>query len=302
MDLRGYEFNQVTGLPVVGATVTVYTGTLTHPPVTAVTSGVTNGDGLWSFTGLTDVPKDVKVEANGQVKWYKGMSRHGTSTIFFEEPIRFKQVASIAAAPGAGASVLGFLTDGEPIFRSGAAGAQTKIATYTGATGVLKSTGWGTIAAADIGTGAVTSAAILDGTIATADLAANSVSLTGQVVGSSGLQTLSTIVTVTDLADMDLTLTTTATADILVWFWGAFFHTVAGSAIEIYITLNGGANTNAFSVTLAAANTPIPFGTHARFPAQAAGANRIKVRWLTNAADAKANGSQRYLMAEAKYR
>ncbi len=156
VELRNWEFNQVTGLPVVGATVTVYTGTLTHPPVTSETSGVTNGDGLWSFTGLTDTPKDVKVVANGQTKWYKGMSKHGVTAMFFEDSLRFKQAASIASAPGAGASVLAFKTDGEPIFRSGAAGAETKIATYTGATGVLKSTGWGTVATADMAANSVT--------------------------------------------------------------------------------------------------------------------------------------------------
>jgi hypothetical protein len=126
MDLRNWEFNQTTGLPVVGAAVTAYEAALTHPPVTSVGTTVTDSNGMWAFAGLSDAAKDVKVEAYGQTKWYKGLTRHGVAAIFYEEPARFKQVAT-PAAPGAGASLLYFKSDGALYYRSGAAGAETKL-------------------------------------------------------------------------------------------------------------------------------------------------------------------------------
>jgi hypothetical protein len=42
MDLRNYEFYEDSGLPLVGAAVTVYEGTLSHPPVTLITATTTN--------------------------------------------------------------------------------------------------------------------------------------------------------------------------------------------------------------------------------------------------------------------
>lgn len=94
MDIRNYEFDGVTGLPLVGAAVTVYTATLSHPPITAEGSGVTNGDGLWSFTGLTSGAKDVKVVANGQTKWYKGMTRHTLGEVMFTETMNVNGLAT----------------------------------------------------------------------------------------------------------------------------------------------------------------------------------------------------------------
>lgn len=215
MDIRNWEFYD-SGLALVGATVNVRDAILAHPNTTTILATTTTDiNGAWAFTGLTDTAKDVEViwgNVGQYHKWYKGLTRHDTGVIFFEEPVEFKQVASLGTAAGAGSSILAFKTDGEPIFRSGAAGAETKIATFTGATGVLKAGGWGTIGSAeitddsiintDVNSGAaialtkiahvgagnvlrssggvnvggqIVSGDITDGTIATADLAANAV-------------------------------------------------------------------------------------------------------------------------------
>lgn len=159
MDIRNWEFYD-DGTALVGATVRVRDALLTHPNGgTVLASTTTDSNGAWAFTGLTDAAKDVEViwgNVGQHHRWYKGFTRHNTGTIFFEEAIEFKQVASLGTAAGVGSSILGFKTDGEPIFRSGAAGAETKIATYTGATGVLKAGGWGTIGSAEITDGSVT--------------------------------------------------------------------------------------------------------------------------------------------------
>ena len=94
--------------------------------MTVLTSGVTNGDGLWSFTGLAEGAKDVRVVANGQTKWYKGKTQHSAGTIFFEEPVKFGHIAA-PSAPGAATSWMFFGLDGKPYYRSGAAGATTRI-------------------------------------------------------------------------------------------------------------------------------------------------------------------------------
>jgi hypothetical protein len=163
MEIRNWEFYE-SGEPLVGATVKVRDAVLTHPNAgTILASTTTDINGAWAFTGLTDTAKDVEViwgSTSQYHRWYKGMTRHTTGTIFFEEPQEFKQVASLATAAGAGASILGFKTDGEPIFRSGAAGAETKIATYTGATGVLRASGWGSVATTDIAANAISQSVV----------------------------------------------------------------------------------------------------------------------------------------------
>jgi hypothetical protein len=76
MDLRNWEFS-VLGTAIVGANVYVYAADTAHPnPNAAISSTTTDSNGMWSFTGLTEAAKDVKVTYNGRDKWYKGLSRH----------------------------------------------------------------------------------------------------------------------------------------------------------------------------------------------------------------------------------
>lgn len=82
MDLRNWEFFAGTSAAVVGANVSVYEASLSHPnPNSALATTTTNSDGMWSFTGLSDTPKDVKVEYAGRVKWYKGLTLHSVYSV-----------------------------------------------------------------------------------------------------------------------------------------------------------------------------------------------------------------------------
>jgi hypothetical protein len=68
--------------PVVGANVSVYEASLTHPnPGAAITTTTTNSDGMWEFSGLSDSAKDVKVEYTSRVKWYKGLTLHSVYAV-----------------------------------------------------------------------------------------------------------------------------------------------------------------------------------------------------------------------------
>lgn len=93
MDLSNYEIKAITGLPLVGATVELFTATTTQPnPGVALASMYTDTNGAWAFTGLADGLYDVKVTAPGSsyVKWYKGMVKVGvqqlTSGDIYYEP------------------------------------------------------------------------------------------------------------------------------------------------------------------------------------------------------------------------
>lgn len=246
MDLRNYEFSPSTGLPIVGAAVTVYDATLTHPPTTVVTSGVTNGDGMWSFTGLSNSAKDVKVVANGQTKWYKGMTRHGVTVVFYEEPLFFKQVAT-PSAPGADGSLLYFKSDGQPYFRSGAAGAETRIH--------------------NTGT-----------SITTSDLAANAA--TRLVIGStfSG----STSAGSGSPATLQNIAITTVGGDLEVNFSFFGWGTMLNVPCYIRVGLDGGS-----FETVAAQSQPIASGYfslsgHKPFSGVAAGAHTVNIQWWTD--------------------
>lgn len=118
MDLRNFEFYEDSGLALVGAPVTIYEGTLTHPPVTVVASTVTNGDGMWTAAGLSETPKDVKVAYSGITKWYKGMTRHGLSAMWHEEPPTFKHAATPGAV-AAGTTKGYFKSDGQWYSKTG---------------------------------------------------------------------------------------------------------------------------------------------------------------------------------------
>jgi hypothetical protein len=87
MDLRNWEFYVDNGSPVVGANVYIRDAILTHPNTgTVVGSAITNSNGMWAVTGLTNTPKDVEVvwgNINQYHKWYKGMTQHNVDAIFF---------------------------------------------------------------------------------------------------------------------------------------------------------------------------------------------------------------------------
>ncbi len=94
MDLRNWEFNTL-GSAVVGADVYVYEATTSHPnPNSVLSSTTTNSDGMWSFAGLTDTPKDVKVVYQSKTKWYKGLVRVGI------DQFEVNSLGALYGAPG----------------------------------------------------------------------------------------------------------------------------------------------------------------------------------------------------------
>lgn len=109
MDLRNWEFYE-DNLPLVGATVKVRDAVLTHPNSgTVLASTVTDSNGMWAFTGLTDTAKDVEViwGSVGQYhRWIKGMTRHNTGKHIFTETL----TASGLVTASAGLTVVGALT------------------------------------------------------------------------------------------------------------------------------------------------------------------------------------------------
>lgn len=89
MDLRNWETYIDSGAALIGASVYARDAVLTHPNTgTVVASTVTDSNGVWAFTGLTNTPKDIEVvwgNTSQYHKWYKGMTRHDVATIFFSE-------------------------------------------------------------------------------------------------------------------------------------------------------------------------------------------------------------------------
>jgi hypothetical protein len=167
MQLRNWEFFD-NGNPVVGASVYVRDGVLTHPntnTVLAATSTDTNG--MWQFGSLTDTPKDVEVvwgASNQYHKWYKGMTRHNVAFVTFGDSmtfpngLTFSNIALSSLAPGSAGLLRSngtVITAGNQIsdgdVATAAAIALSKLA--AGSSGFVKSNGTAISAGNTIGTG-----------------------------------------------------------------------------------------------------------------------------------------------------
>lgn len=274
MDIRNWEFYD-SGDALVGATVKARDAILTHPNAgTVLATTTTDNNGAWAFTGLTDTAKDVEViwgNVSQYHKWYKGFTRHGTGVIFFEEPQEFKQVASLGTAAGAGSSIFGFKTDGEPIFRSGAGGAETKIATFTGATGVLRAAGWGTVDTADI----------------TANATTQSFAATPTTVSPTTTST-----TPVDLAEMSVSPTTTG-GPVFVSVNALLQNSGAGNVTIIDLLRDGTLLVRyQFQQPVAGYQVTLSFS---KFFATTAAAHTFKLQWSVTAGTATAIGTSRDL-------
>jgi hypothetical protein len=75
VNIRGYEFNKVSGVGVSGASVDVWDAVDGTPAGSPLASTTTTSAGRWEFTGLTDTPKDVRVTFSGSIRWYKGLQK-----------------------------------------------------------------------------------------------------------------------------------------------------------------------------------------------------------------------------------
>lgn len=81
MDIRGYEFYKLSGLPISGAAVDVWDAVDGTPGGSPIASTTTTANGRWEFTGLTATPKDVRVTFSGAVEWYKGLGKVSITTL-----------------------------------------------------------------------------------------------------------------------------------------------------------------------------------------------------------------------------
>ena len=297
MDLRNWEFNTL-GSAVSGADVYVYDASLTHPNAGSILSSTTtNSDGMWAFTGLTNTAKDVRVVYQGKTKWYKGLTRHSVGVMFIDdqETTDYLQLVgqSSVSAPGA-STVLGrvYMKTSGKRFGRYENGSEYQIADFAGATGVLRSGGWGTIQTADIADSQVTTAKIADLNVTTGKLAANSVTQSGYVEGStSGPTTTSS--SYADLAEMSVTLTTTG-GDLLVDFDAGAYASTGGLTATFAISLDGASEVHIRDYNLGS-SAVTPLSLHHRFTSVSAASHTVKIRWKTSGGTITAFGTQRSL-------
>lgn len=139
----------------------------------------------------------------------------------------------------------------------------------------------------------IVSADITDGTIATADLAANAASQSGIAVGSSGTIT-TTSATAVNMTDMAVTLTTVG-GELRCWFEGTFTHSASG-VVFFSISLDGAAGVDQKAIVIASGGQN--GGTLARFTGVAAGSHTVRVVWGTTSGTATVNNNERYLLVE----
>jgi hypothetical protein len=118
MDIRGWEFYGVSGLPVSGAAVDWWPASLTTPGGAASGSTTTDANGKWAFTGLTSQAVDVRVTFNGRYKWYKGLTQFTLGAI-----------TGVVSVSGLGARITGdFTTAGTTLATTGQVLFQTETA------------------------------------------------------------------------------------------------------------------------------------------------------------------------------
>lgn len=135
------------------------------------------------------------------------------------------------------------------------------------------------------------------GSVATGDIAANAVTQTGLATGTSGTVT-TTSGSYSTMTNMSVPLTTTG-GDLLVWWVGALAHTNPAAAIVVGLKLDSGAVSFDFSLNaLDTAGKTFLAATVGRFTGVTPGPHTVTVEWLTNAATASANGTNRYLLVQ----
>jgi hypothetical protein len=141
------------------------------------------------------------------------------------------------------------------------------------------------------GTGSGTSAF---GAVQTGDMAANAATQSGSAVGStSGPSTTST--TYVDIPEMSVTLTTTG-GDLIAWFSGVFYNSVASNVTYAALSLDGASEVAQRYVAPSGAAEQIPIATIYRFAAPAAGSHTVKARWKVSAGTGNTPGLLRELV------
>lgn len=169
---------------------------------------------------------------------------------------------------------------------AGAAIALSKLA--PGSSGVLKSNGTAITAGNQI-----VSADITDGTIQSADLAADAATQSGaKIAPTGGISTTSTSAVVMpddSGGEMAVTLTTTG-GPLLAWFTGTLANATAGGVNALGFSLDGAATADLMAYTAPAAGA---FGCHTivyRWAGVAAGSHTVRTLWRVNSGTANAYG------------
>jgi hypothetical protein len=161
---------------------------------------------MWQAAGLSETPKDVKVTYLTTTKWYKGMTRHGVSAMWHEEP----RLSS--TRPHQGRSPLG----------------PPRATSSRTASGTVK-TGSTELRYHNTGTG-----------ITTADLAANAATVHTKATGlPNGFNQTITSATVTaDVTGATVTWTASAGSKIQFLAQGMFHHDAANGRVQLLVTDN----------------------------------------------------------------
>lgn len=153
------------------------------------------------------------------------------------------------------------------------------------------------LAASAIPAGSITSAMIVDGTIATADLAGGAVSQRQVVRGVSSSPT-TTSASFVALADMLITITVDVLCDLVISFSGPFSSTNAGAAITLGLSIDGTAE-----VAIAGFNMPqVSYATFLgieHVASAGAGTHTVQVRWSTGTGTATSPVTSRVLTVVA---
>ena len=142
--------------------------------------------------------------------------------------------------------------------------------------------------------GSITSAKILDGTIATADLAAHAISQVAQANGASSSPT-TTSGSQVDMPDMSVTMTVTG-GDVFVFFNGNFAHTTPSAICYISTRMDSGPDQYSVLTTMPyTANAVTQMGYLVYMGAPAAGSHTFRMRWSSNAGTLTAYATLRYM-------
>jgi hypothetical protein len=194
MILTNWEFFIDSGNPVVGATVKVRDAVVSHPNTgTVLSSTSTDSNGMWTFTGLSATAKDVEViwgavrpvpqvvQGHDAARGRRDLLRHGGA-------VPASRAQPLAAPGVAGETVLWVDANGALKKRSGVAGATSTVADFdaAGSNNVLRSTGWGKVATADIVADAVTQRV---GTFVNSPSLVNTTALTALGLSSGAITT-----------------------------------------------------------------------------------------------------------------
>jgi hypothetical protein len=163
------------------------------------------------------------------------------------------------------------------VFAANAANAATRVAAGGGTTFLRGGTApaFSALTAADFAAGIITTAA----------LGVTSVSQVGSAAGATSAP-LTVSGTYVDIPDMTVTMTTSTTCDLIVWFNCTSYNSNPGAVNVMGLSLDGAAEVAEIQPSIPTSNATISPSIAHRFSGVSATAHTIKARWYTNAGTA----------------